>query len=445
MYDLKTKYKNTAIFFKTDIWRIRKQDFSHTKAFIISTLRIFFLAMEKFTKDNCGFRASALTFYTLLSIVPVAALAFGVARGFGFEKLLEAQLLEKFQSQEQAIQKIIFFSTSLLENTKGSFIAGIGLIALIWTMLKVLGNIEHSFNVIWEVNTSRKFFRKLGDYLSIMLICPLLAIMSGSITVFITTMVNSIGNKLFAFEVITPLIFLTLKFLPYVLIWILFTMIYIAMPNIKIKFLSGFAAGIIAGTIYQLAQWTYIQFQFQVSHYNAIYGSFAALPLFFFWLQLSWLIVLFGAEISYACENADTYEREQDSLEISYFYKQLLSISVVHLVIKNFTGDKKLLTSSEISANLGIPVRLLKRILNDLIRCDVIARSYSNCGKFTYQPASDINKITITSVIYSLGKKGQNSLCHVAETDQQKALSASLNKLSNQALNSSENRLIKDI
>ena len=297
-------------FIKTDIWRIRLKDQPRKKTLLIKPLRIILLALRGFDENKCQLRASALTFYTLLSIVPVVAMAFGISKGFGLDKMLEKQLLEKLPGQQEVVTQIITFARTLLDNTKGGMIAGIGVAVLFWTVIKVLGNIEKSFNDIWGIKEARSLGRRFSDYLSVMLLCPVLLIMSSGATVFLATQITLLTEKFAFLGVFAPAIFLIVKLLPFCVIWALFSFIYIFMPNTKVYFKSGLIAGIAAGTIYQVVQWIYINFQVGVSKYNAIYGSFAALPLFLVWLQLSWLIVLLGVEISFARQNVDTYEFE---------------------------------------------------------------------------------------------------------------------------------------
>ena len=184
----------------------------------------------------------------------------------------------------------------MLDNTKGGMIAGIGIVVvLFWAVIKVLGNIENSFNHIWGVR-SRTFIRKLSDYLTIMLICPVLVIMSGSVTVFITSQVSAISGRFELLEMVGPAIYVGLKLLPYTLIWVLFTLTYMIMPNTRVRFDAALLAGISPAAPTRSIQAAYIHFQIFVAKYNAIYGSFAALPLFLMWLQISWFIVLIGAE-----------------------------------------------------------------------------------------------------------------------------------------------------
>ncbi len=203
-------------FVTVDIWRIRLEDLPFGKSFLIRQLRTFLLALRGFDEDKCFFRASSLTFNTLLSIVPVAAILFGVAKGFGFESKLKRELLDKFpgEAQQEVLWKVVDFAESLLEATKGGIIAGIGLVILFWTVINVLSQIEASLNDIWEIKESRTWGRKFSDYLAIMLISPLLIMMSSSVTVFITTRITQLTEQFKLLGIISPLIFLSFK-LPY--------------------------------------------------------------------------------------------------------------------------------------------------------------------------------------------------------------------------------------
>ena len=327
-------------FVTTDIWRIRLRDIPRSKSFFLRQLRIIVLAVRGFDEDRCQLRASALTYYSLLSMVPVVAILVGIAKGFGFQEVLEKELLDNFSAHQAVLVQVMDFAKSLLETTKGGLIAGIGLAVLFWTVIKVLGSIERSFNTVWGVKKSRPWGRKFTDYISVLLIAPILFFLASSLMVFITSQVTFITAKFALLGFFSSLIFFLLKLLPYCIVWILFTFIYIFMPNTKVRFSSGLVGGIVAGSIYQLVQLGYISFQVGVARYNAIYGSFAALPLFLVWLQLSWLVVLFGAEICFSHQNVDTYEFEPDCLQVSVSFKKLLSLRIVHLLVKNFSAGK---------------------------------------------------------------------------------------------------------
>ena len=435
----------TTNFIKTDIWRIRSKNLPRTKSFFIKQLRIILLALRGFGEDNIHLRASALTFYSLLSIVPVAAMAFGIAKGFGFEKLLQTELLEAFPGQREVVSQIIDFANSLLVTTKGGVVAGVGLAVLFWTVIKVLGNIERSFNHIWGIKKERSFGRKFSDYLSMMLIVPVLVTMSTSITVFLETQITLIVQKVALLKVFGFLIFFILKLFPYCVIWALFTFVYIFVPNTKVDFRAGFIAGVIAGTIYQLTQLAYINFQVGVAKYNAIYGSFAALPLFLVWLQIGWIVVLFGAEISFAHQNVDTYEFEPDCLQISSSFKNFLALGIVHLLVNAFSKGEKPLTAVQISHILEVPVRLVRQILYELVESGIFSEANTEEDKeLAYQPAQDINMFTIKYVLDALEQRGVDNL-PVAQTKELEALSDTLQTLGHTIEKSPANRLLKDI
>ncbi|MBP9853539.1 MAG: YihY family inner membrane protein [Candidatus Omnitrophica bacterium] len=428
-----------------DIWRIRKSQLSGRHSMWINQLRIMMLAVRRFDENDCQLRASALTFYSLLSIVPVVAMAFGIAKGFGFEKLLETQLYEKLRGQEEAVRQILAFSNSLLQNTQGGVIAGVGVAILFYTVIKVLGNIENSFNIIWGVKKARSFSRKFSDYMSIMMICPILLIMSSSLTVFMTSQVTLIVAKLSFLGPVGEILLLCLKILPFCVMWAVFTFIYIFLPNTKVNFKAGLVGGIIGGTFYQLGQWIYIKFQVGVASYGAIYGSFAALPLFLIWLQTSWLIVLFGAELSFAEQNVDTYEFEPDSLKASRKFKQIVALGIAQVSIKRFYQAEVPLTANQIAQSLELPIRLANQVIFEMTEAGILAEVKFNEGKIVaYQPARDIHQLTIHQVLRLMEENGLSNIPY-AETAEIKKIKESLESLSRKIQSAPENQLLKDI
>jgi membrane protein len=217
------------------------------------------------------------------------------------------------------------------------------------------------------------------------------------------------------------------------------------MPNTKVTIKAGLLAGIVAGTIFQVAQWAYISFQVGTARYNAIYGSFAALPLFLMWVQISWWVVLFGAELSFANQNVDTYEYEPDSNKVSSAFKMVLTLQIAHLLIKNFAGGQRPWTDSEISHHLRMPIRLVHSILYDLVKSKIIAETRTREDrKFGFQPARDINTLTIKFIVDAIDQTGANNI-PVARTEEFEALSEALEKFREEMEASPSNRLLKDI
>jgi membrane protein len=442
---IKSKHIEIINFLRTGIWTMHRNNLSGIKGILLHVLRIFVLTFRKFENDNCILRASALTFYTFLSIVPVLALAFGISKGFGFEPMLERFLIERFLFHEEALTRIISFAQDLLEKTKGGVIAGVGVTILFWTVIKVLTHIERSLNQIWNVEKARNMGRKFNDYFAFILICPGVIILHSSLSVFITVQVETIMQKVELIGIFSPVIFSLLKILPYALIWIILTYIYKSIPFTEVKILSAVVAGIFAGTVFQLAQWAYIYFQVGVAQYNAIYGSFAAIPLFLVWLQVSWLIVLFGAELSYAFENVDQYEFEPDLKNISYSQKKLVYLAVARLLTKNFAEEKPPLSGKQVSEHLGIPVLFVQHALQEMIEAGIVSDTKSlKDDKRVFQPAKDIRLYTITYILNKLEKKGKR-ITLIENAPEIQTLEKSLRKLEQILEQSPANLNIRDV
>lgn len=432
-------------FIRNDIWRIRSAELPGPRALLIKTIRILILTLRGLTNDRWQLRASALTYYSLLSVVPALAMGFGIAKGFGFENTLQTELLKRFASQEEVVNQVVLFAHNLLENVRGGLMAGIGLVMLFWAVYRLLSQIEGAFNDIWGISQPRNLTRKITDYLAVMLICPFFLIIAGTSTVFITSEITFVVQQVSLLGAAGPLIFFLLKFLPYAVIWLLFAMLYVFLPNTKIKFRSGILAGVIAGTTFQIFQSLYIKFQIYLAGYNAIYGSFAALPLFIIWLNLSWLIVLFGAEISSSHQNVEAYEFDPDRISISHAFHNLLSLRMTHWVIKAFIRGEKDSTAVKMAAELEIPIPLANRILSNLVKADVLAEIKTDeKGSSAYLPAVDPDLITIKYVLDGLDGYGQDDL-PVPSGNEMTKLTASINALGKLVEESPDNRLLRDI
>ncbi len=439
------KAKKAIHFMKHDIWRIPLQEVSGYKSFLIKQLRILILALRGFQEDNVLLRAPALTLYSLLGIVPVVALAFGIAQGFGLEMYVERQLEAALAGREEVYDWVMNITKSFLDQTHGGTMAIVGLVILLYTITMLLINIEESFNEIWQVSKGRSWSRKFSDYFSMMFIAPVFFILSSAVTIYLSAEMLTGIEETPVIGFLSPVLAFFFNLLPYVLIWFLFTALYMIMPNTSVKFSSALVAGIIAGTLFQLVQWAYIYFQIGVAKYGAIYGSFAALPLLLIWMQVSWMIVLFGAELSFANQNVESYEFEAESKNISPFNKKLLSMYILQLLIDNFQKGNKPLISSQISQQLQIPNSLVRIILNELIAVKLVNETNTDHYKeYAYQPAIDINKIDIKMVLDRLEKNGMDVL--IAKPSKQlDDLKKSLAAFDRILEKSNHNLLLKDL
>lgn len=403
------------------------------------------LAARGFSNDKVQLRASALTFYSLLSIIPIAAIAFAIAKGFGLDQNLRDMITKEFASHQEVLNWLLETSNTALEETRGGYLAGVGMVILFWSVMSLLDHIENSFNHIWQIRTSRPWYRKFTDYLTIMLIAPVFIILSGSITVFISAYLTEFMSKAPILDFFKPLVTFVFKFAPYFLTWISLTVLFIIMPNTKVKFLPAMISGIIAGTAVQILQWVYIDLQFGISKLSAIYGSFAAVPLFILWLQYSWLIILLGAELAFANQNISNYEFESEALNISHFQKRALVLMIMHIIIIKFAVGEKPISAEKIAVQLKIPVRLVREILQDLSLVDLVSVIHENERKERqYQPALDINKLSVSYVFSKIDKHGSEHITVNRNKEYYKVISM-LDKFDRMISKSDSNILIKDL
>ncbi len=304
---IKNFITRTIRFLSYDIWRLNKRDRSSRKMSFYNIVKAFILTIRNVDGSQLFTRASALTYSTLLSIVPpLLAVLFAIARGFGFQNIVKSQLFSYFAGQEEVLKKAMAFIDSSIEYAKGGVFLGIGVILLLYTVINLLSNIEDNFNKIWQVKKGRTYFRMFTDYLALIIIAPVFLICNAGVTVLLNTTAD---QQYFLGLVISPF----MKIIPFLITTLLFTILYIYLPNTKVKFTSALLGGVFTGVCFQIFQMLYINGQIWISKYNAIYGSFAALPLLLLWLQLTWFLVLFGVQLSFAYQNVNKFSFDHET------------------------------------------------------------------------------------------------------------------------------------
>ncbi len=393
-------------FVEVDLWRLKLKSLPKRKKWWYGFIRVWIIAVKEFIDDRCTEKASALTYFSMLSIVPVLAMLFAIAKGFGIEKLLEEQLTTILSSQEEMLHNVLPYAQNMLNSANGGIITGISLVFLIYTVIRLLINIEGAFNDMWDIKRSRRWERKISDYVAVILLGPVLLIVASSATVFVTGQIQSVIAD---FEVLNPIksgILFLLKLLPYTLAWLLLFLLYIIFPNTRVKFFPALMAGILAGTLYQLTQWGFINLQFAFARYNAIYGSIVFIPLFLIWLQLSWLIVLFGAEFAYGAQYVDEWTMKSDSLKVSLTHKRKLMLVLLYRIVKKFEQKEGAISLSELSGHVNVPRKYVTDICHELDRSGLITKVESE--SIAYQPSFDINQMSLHTVIEMYEDEGMD-------------------------------------
>ena len=428
-------------FIRFDIWRITEYELTKSRRFFYRVVKTIILAIRGFVVDNLNVRASALTYSILFAMIPLFALIIAIAKGFGVDKLIENSLQGTFIGQANLVPTVMGFVQRYLESTQGGLFIGIGIAILFGSVMNFFMQVERAFNSIWQVKKSRSLIHQFTTYFSAILIIPLLIVLSSGFSIY----VNAILSHSYFFSVLSPVLRFGVKFIPYIINWIVFTIMYMVIPNTRVRFYNAMLAGILAGSAFQLFQILYINGQVYLSRFNVVYGSFAAIPLLLLWLQISCLIILLGAEISYASQNIKNFDYEVDTKNISSRYKNFLTLFITHLVVKQFEDQKPPLSSEQIATNYKLPIRLVNQILNQLTEVTILIEVFHDSSKSkTYQPAIDINQMTVNIVFAKLEKNGAElfltSKNELLDSFWQKTL-----EIKKQSIEQTNHILVKDI
>ena len=403
--DIPNAIKRFIKFITEDIWRTNTSELSKKKRRGYNILQVIYLALRRYQEDKLQKSASALTYSTFLSVIPLLAVLLSIAKGFGFDNIIQSQLFQYFPGQREALESVFSFIDSYMQHTKDGVFLGLGIVLLLYTVLNLIINIESTLNSIWQVQKGRSYIRRITDYFSILILLPVFIICISGITIFMTTTFETLNQ----YEVFAPIYNVILRIVPIVITILFFTILYMFMPNTKVLFKNAFVGAIFAGIGFQLFQYLYISGQMWVSKYNAIYGSFAFIPLLLLWIQLSWVICLIGAEISYASQNVQNYAFETESKNITRRYYDFFVLIIMALIIKRFESGEKAFTANELAHESKIPIRLTNVILYKLIDLGMINEIQDEDDYPNFQPAMDINKITVGYLYDRLDREGSEN------------------------------------
>ncbi|HQL46722.1 MAG TPA: YihY/virulence factor BrkB family protein [Bacteroidales bacterium] len=413
--------------------------------FWIRQRRIIYLLYKGIKRENIYIKASALTFFTILSVIPMVALAFGIAKGFGLSDELRAQIIMQFHNQEQVMNWILDFANKTLEQTSGGWLAGIGVAFLFSTVGQLLRYVENTFNSIWKVDETRVWYRQVTDYLAVIILVPALFVASSSATVLATTRLNDMLSQSDMLEGLKPVVSFLVQLIPFILLCTLSTAAFLAMPNTRVKFRSALVAGLAAGIALQILQIVYVETQMGLTRLGTLYGSFAAIPLLMVWVQMSWVVLLMGAQLSYYLQNITRYEFEFDVQTVSPRQKKRLSLLVMHSLIVDFVKGAKPRAPEQISMELSLPVRTVHECLDQLHEASMVTEVWNEeQEKYVYQPATDINKMTLSFVLEKLESSGSLHKIVINNSDYRK-IDTALTRFESLVASSEVNILLRNL
>jgi membrane protein len=380
------------------MWQTADGEMAKPVRWIYNILRKIFLSVRFFVGRGHIDYATALSFSTLLAIVPIFAAIFAIGKGFGLAVYIENWLRELMSSQPQVAETVINMAGSYLNHAKSGVIIGIGLVFMLYSIISLIYNIEHAFNEIWQVKEKRSGLRIITDYTALILLVPIAIILISGINIFVYT----IADHLEAFVVLGWLLKLVIKLLPLVVMTLTFTAMYVFIPNTKVHVRAAIGPAFIASVCMLALQFFYIHCQIFLTSYNAIYGSFAALPLFMLWVMVSWYICLFCGELCYTNQNMEYYAFLIRTEDVSHNDILLMCTVLLNVICKRIAQGKKPLTALQLKQETDIPIRITTDLLYRLKEANLVSENSGTDGSDhepTYQPAQDIANITAGKLV----------------------------------------------
>lgn len=401
----KFNFSEMVQFVRYDMWRRTDTEYSgFFQRLGYATIRTIVLVIRGFSNKNLNDTAKSLSFSLIFALVPILAMIIAIAQGFGVESVIEKQLSRSFIGETGLVPTIMEMVQRYLETTQGGLFIGIGLLILLWAVYSFFQSVESTFNNIWNVKSSRSILRQVTTYIAIVVLIPVLIVCSAGINLYIKT---SIEGMPFFSSIREHVNSSGVQFMQFVICWLLFTGMYWAIPNTKVRFLPAFIPGVLMGTLFQLLQMLSVYLIAMLSRTSIVYGAFATLPILMTMLQYASLLILIGADMSYAIQNNEQFEYEHDLNSMSRRYKDYIMLYLLAGIIRRFENDEAPLTAHEIAIRDKLPIRLVNQLLSRLEETHIVREVYVE-GKEdrTFQPALDTHKISVGMVIGRIEKHG---------------------------------------
>jgi membrane protein len=396
--------KGISDFIKHDIWGIDISSLGSFRSFLIRFARLILVAVREFTEGQLTLRAMSLVYTTLLSIVPLLAISFSILKGFGVHNQVVEPFLLKFlaplgEKGEEITSHIIGF----VERMKVGVLGSVGLVLLFYTVISVIQKVENAFNSIWRIKKSRTFARRFSDYISILLVGPVLLFSAIGLTASVKS--NTLVQKIIAIEPFGTIFYLIVNLSPYIIVCAAFTFFYIFIPNTRVKFRSALTGGVIAGILWEVTGWAFATFTVTSARYAAVYSGFAILIMFMIWLYLNWLILLVGAQISFLYQHPELLCLKDRKISLSNSLKERLSLLITFIICSNFYHNGERITLNSLVSRLNLPGDTIEKALSLLEERGVLIET--NEDPPAYIPARDIETITISDVLSSVRDSGK--------------------------------------
>jgi len=436
------KLSEIVHFISYDMWRRTETEYNgFFQRLGYNIIRTIVLVVRGFGSKNLNDTAKSLTYSLIFAVVPILAMVLAVAKGFGVADVIERQLNASFLGETNMVPTIMAMVERYLETAQGGLFIGIGILILLWAVYSFFQSVETAFNRIWNVKKSRSILHQATTYIAIVVLIPVLIVCSAGINIFVhTTVENTVHLESFNTFLQTS----GVQIFQFLIVWLLFTVMYIAVPNTKVEFLSALIPGVLMGTLFQLLQMLSVYLIALLSRTSIVYGAFATIPILMTWLQYTSLLILIGAEMAYAIQNNEEFEYEKDLNTMSRRYKDFIMLYLLSVIVKRFEADEPPLTAHELAVRDHLPIRLVNSLLGRMVETGVLREVYVEDEEDkTYQPALDTHKISVGMVISRVEAQG-TELFLQAPTEEMQAFWDSYTRVKN-AHRTLDNILINEL
>ena len=345
-------------------------DLTRFKRWLHTALKIVVMVGRDSLQNLVKLEAMALAFKTLLSLAPLLAVIFSILKGLGVHNRFEPALAEALAPLGEKGQEITETLVGFVDKMKAGALGSVGLVTLFVTVMSLMGTIEESFNRIWRVKAARRLSRRFSDYLSAVLVGPVLVF--AAVTITATLQSNNIVHALVSLQALGTVILVLLKLVPYLTLWGAFTFVYIFIPNTRVKVQSALVGGLVAAVLWQTVGWGFAVFVASSTRYYAIYSSFAILLLFLLWLHVGWVIVLLGAQVSYAHQHIQFFEGDRQLLTQSPAGREKLALHLMLLVGRNFYHGLDPMSVTELANEMRLPAGVIKEFMDIFVQTKLV-------------------------------------------------------------------------
>jgi len=402
---MKQNFQKVVTWLRDFVWKDDLRELNTLQRAVVFVLRVLHMLLRELVGGQLNLRAMSLVYTTLLSIVPLLAVSFSVLKGFGVHNKIEPVLFNFLAplgpNGAEITTKIIGF----VENVKVGVLGSVGFALLIYTVIALLQKVEAAFNFVWQVDHLRSLSQRFSNYLSVILIGPVLIFSAVGLTA--TILNTGMAQQLFAIEPFGSFLMLTGKLVPYLLVCLAFTLVYIFIPNTRVELRAAVIGGLIAGVLWQTTGWGFAVFIASSSKYAAIYSSFAILILLLIWLYLSWLILLVGSQIAFYVQHLQYMTLHRVEFVLSNRLRERLALQLMYLVGYNHYHNKLPWCLDDLTARLGLPGEPVHRVLTIMVNAGYLVEITSEDPP-VYLPLHDISTLRLADLLTAVREAGED-------------------------------------